>query len=160
MEGGEIVGIDLDKAALLAGELGRAQLGAQRLAGELRGALEAGGEGLEPASVLLGFAVWADLRRATLRGMIRAIGAWPDPLGPRIWHSDQPGAFAHPGPAVDAADALERALAQADTAGAATLLRAWAGDAVFASVVVGRLGPMGIVDRGGPARRPDGLGPR
>ena len=147
-----VVGIDPGKVLLLASALGRASDRADWLATVLGGVLAEVGEDGSVVRPLQAFALWCDVQRVGVRGAADAIarfesGAAPAALGGfDIHRADDLAAFADPADAVAAAEAAMSAVDVDDRAGFADLLARWGADAVFAAVVIERLGPSAIVD--------------
>ncbi|MGZ4710615.1 MAG: hypothetical protein ACXWBN_17920 [Acidimicrobiales bacterium] len=141
-----IVGIDPGKVLTLAGALGRASDRAVQLAGAIAGVLTAAGQDADLVRPLHAFAVWCEVERPAVRVAAETIlafeagpvASWFADLG--IHHSPPLAELADPVAAVDAAAEAVAAIESHDDRGFADLVDRWGADAVFAAVLVDRLG--------------------
>lgn len=143
-----VVGLDTDKVARLAGQCDTAACELARLRAAARDALS--GAGGDPTAVraLADAEDWLAGEARRLRDLVARVLAWdriasalPFGFGIELWrHGDHPS-YTDPRQAHAAGLAAVAAARAGDRDSLARLLRAWAGDPVFASVVAANLPP-------------------
>ncbi len=147
-----IVGIDPTKVLALAGALGRAADRAGWLGGIIPGLLSEAGEDAALIRPLYQFRAWCDAEQATVRATAEAVlvleAGPPTPwlLALGIRHGPDLADFRSPVAAFDAAAVAAAALRSGDRDAFVGVADRWAADAVFASVLLERVGPSAIAD--------------
>ncbi len=147
-----VVSIDPAKVLVLAGALGSAADRADWIAGTVAAIVTGVGEDADVIRPLHGFAAWCDVERSAVRVAAETILAfegggappWLADLG--VHHAPDLAEFADPVAAVDAAAAAVAAVGSDDSGAFCDVVERWQADAVFAAVLIDRLGAGFIAD--------------